>query len=89
MKTGIVYHEKYQEHNLGPGHPESPERLKKIMESIAKILDDPNIELLKPKPASEEDLLRVHDKNYIDKIKSMGRTGECFNFRYTRSFGGI
>jgi len=75
MKTGIVYHEKYQEHNLGPGHPENPERLKKIMESIGKIKNKPNIELLKPTSASEEDLLRVHTKGYVEKIKSMSRTG--------------
>jgi len=75
MTTGIIYHEKYLEHNLGLGHPESPERLKKTMELLKKIIDKPNIELLKPNPASEEDLLRVHTKSYVEKIKSMSRTG--------------
>jgi len=76
MKTGIVYHEKYLEHNLGPDHPESPERLKKILEFLKKIIDKPSIELLKPNPTSEEDLLRVHTKDYAEKIKSMSQTGD-------------
>ena len=75
MKTAIIYHEKYLEHNLGSGHPESPDRLKKTMEILKEIIDKPNIELLKPKPATEEDLLRVHSKDYVDKIKSMSQEG--------------
>lgn len=77
MKTGIIYHEKYLEHNLGLGHPESPERLKKTMEVLKKFLDKPNIKLIKPTPAKEEDLLRVHTKDYVENIKSMSQTGSA------------
>ena len=77
MTTGIIYHEKYLEHNLGLGHPESPERLKKTMEVLKKIIDKPNIELLEPSQASEEDLLRVHTKNYVKKIRSMSQKGSA------------
>jgi acetoin utilization deacetylase AcuC-like enzyme len=73
MKTGIVYHEKYLQYNLGLGHPESPERLKKIMEVLKKIMD--KLESLRPSQASEEDLLRVHTKGYIEKIKKMSQVG--------------
>jgi len=34
MTTGIIYHEKYLEHNLGLGHPESPESLAKPVKKI-------------------------------------------------------
>lgn len=77
MTTGIIYHEKYLEHNLGLGHPESPERLKKTMEVLKEIIDKPNIELLEPSQADEEDLLRVHTKNYVEKIKSMSQKGSA------------
>lgn len=75
MRTAIVFHKKYLEHNLGEGHPERPERLKKTMELLKRILDKPNITLLKPKPATEEDLLRVHSKDYVNNIKSMSQEG--------------
>lgn len=75
MKTAIVYHEKYLEHNLGPGHPETPERLSKTMIALHKILRKPEIILMKPEPASEDDILRVHTKNHFFSIKSKSYAG--------------
>jgi len=75
MKTAIVYHEKYLEHNLGPGHPETPERLSKTMIVLNKILSKPEIVLMKPEPATEDDILRVHTKNHFFSIKSKSYAG--------------
>jgi len=33
-KTGFLYDERYLLHDTGPGHPESPERLKAIYQGI-------------------------------------------------------
>jgi acetoin utilization deacetylase AcuC-like enzyme len=75
MGTGIIYHEKYREHNLGPGHPERPQRLEKTMSLLENILPKSNISLLKPLPALERDLLRVHGEEYIKKVKMMSQVG--------------
>jgi acetoin utilization deacetylase AcuC-like enzyme len=34
MTTALVYHPVFQEHDTGPGHPESPSRYKVIMEAL-------------------------------------------------------
>jgi len=65
MKPKIVFSEKCLEY-YWPGHPESPERVRKAYE----ILKELGYEFLRPKPASEEDLLKVHTEGYIEKLKA-------------------
>ncbi len=48
-----------------PGHVEGPERVRKTFEFLKK-----KYEFLEPKPASVEDLLRVHSREYVDLIKN-------------------
>lgn len=75
MNTGIIFHKKFLEHNLGQGHPERPERLKNTMELIKGILKDTNISVLRPEAATEKDLLRVHTERYVDEIKALSERG--------------
>jgi acetoin utilization deacetylase AcuC-like enzyme len=49
-----------------PGHPESPDRVRRTFE----LLKEKNFEFLEPEPCSERDLLLVHEKNYVETIKS-------------------
>ena len=48
-----------------PGHPESPDRVKRTFELLKG-----KFEFLEPEPCSEKDLLLVHEKNYVEVIKS-------------------
>jgi acetoin utilization deacetylase AcuC-like enzyme len=48
-----------------PGHPESPDRVKKTFELLKG-----KFEFLEPEPCSEKDLLLVHGKDYVETIKS-------------------
>jgi len=59
MRTKIIFSEKC----LGYGHYhiEGPERVRKA----AEILKSFGYEFLEPEPASEDDLLRVHDVDYV------------------------
>ena len=63
MKTKIVYSEK----SLGYGawHVEGPQRVR----VAAEILKAKGYKFLEPAPASEEDLLTVHDADYLWKLK--------------------
>ena len=76
-KTGLVYHEDYLKHDPGWGHPESPERLRRTVQVLAetKLIAKPNIVILEPRPASDEDLALVHTHEYIDMIKSLSTSG--------------
>jgi acetoin utilization deacetylase AcuC-like enzyme len=63
MKTKIVYSEKCL--GYGTWHIEGPQRVKTSHE----ILKAKGYEFLMPTPANEDDLLTVHDPEYIWKVK--------------------
>ena len=63
MKKKIVFSEKCLEY--GSWHIESPQRVKKAYE----ILKERGYEFITPEPAREEDLLKVHDPDYIELLK--------------------
>jgi len=67
-KTGIVRDESYLEHQPGDFHPESPKRL----ETIYGMLEDPdmkeNYREVPVREATEEELLFIHSKDYIDMV---------------------
>ena len=63
MKTKIVFTEKCLAY--GSWHVEGSERVRKAHE----ILKDRGYEFLKPKPADEQDLLKVHDDEYVWMVK--------------------
>jgi acetoin utilization deacetylase AcuC-like enzyme len=66
----IVYHERYIDHIQSWGHPESPERLKAILNK----LDDAGFtdKLITPGPADEKTIQGVHTPEYVELIKNFG-----------------
>jgi acetoin utilization deacetylase AcuC-like enzyme len=59
----IIFSEKCLEYNW-PGHIERPERVRKALELLNQY------EFLEPTPASQQDLLTVHSREYVDLIKN-------------------
>jgi len=59
----IVFSEKCLE--FAAGHIEGPERVRRAYE----ILKERGYEFLAPQPASEHDVLRVHDADYVRRLK--------------------
>jgi acetoin utilization deacetylase AcuC-like enzyme len=65
----------FREHDSGPGHPERPERL----DFIRRALDEAGLlhrlVLLSPRPATAEELQRVHTPDHVRRIAgTAGRT---------------
>jgi len=60
----IIFSEKCLEYSW-PGHIEGSERVEEAFEFLKR-----KYEFLEPKPASVEDLLKVHSKEYVDLIKN-------------------
>ncbi len=74
MATGYVYHPVYLEHHQ-PGHPENARRLERIM---AALRDAGVLERLTPveaRPATEEELARVHTPGYIAQVRRVAERG--------------
>jgi len=73
--TAIIYHKDYLKHFPSSG---CPERMSRIVKTL-KLFIDKNIlksaEIRTPEPATEDDLLRVHSKKYIDYLKDLSFFG--------------
>ena len=69
MTTGVVIDRRYMEHDMGAWHPESPARVEALLRTLE---EDPPVPFrrLEPRPATEEDLALVHERGYIDHVRS-------------------
>lgn len=69
-RTGIVRHERYIEHVMDPGHPESPDRLKAIYQMLDEDEMKSRFVAVKPREASREELEMIHAPEYVDLVAS-------------------
>ena len=101
MSTGFVWHERYMWHDTGnlpadlpPGHlvqpnipyenPETKRRLRNLIE-VTGLSDE--LVPIRPRPATEAELLRFHTPEYIARIQKLsdergGEAGEIASFGY-------
>ncbi|MGQ4874495.1 MAG: histone deacetylase family protein [Promethearchaeia archaeon] len=63
----IIFHEKYFNSDYAADPAAAPGRLDKIIEIIRSKPQD--YEIIEPKPATEEDILRAHSKEHYKRIK--------------------
>jgi acetoin utilization deacetylase AcuC-like enzyme len=56
-------------HDPGPGHPESPARLRAILDDFAGN-PVPGVDQHTPRPATDEEILAVHDERYLAALRS-------------------
>ena len=77
-KTGLVYHPAYLEHDMGSGHPESPNRLRAIMQRLEESGTAARLVRIEPRKAEDEWITQVHTPNYLAALNrvapTMGRT---------------
>lgn len=69
-KTGIVKDKRYMDHDMGPYHPESPDRLRAVYEMLEDSDMKGNFSEVPVRPAGREELLLVHSATYIDLLAS-------------------
>jgi acetoin utilization deacetylase AcuC-like enzyme len=72
--VGFITDRRFLEHEY-PGHPERPERLGAIIESLdaAALLE--RMQPLAPRPATDEELLRVHEPKLVAAVLSASEAG--------------
>lgn len=74
MATGYVYHPVYLEHNQ-PGHPENARRLERIMAALRDVGMLERLTSIEARPATEEELARVHTPGYIAYVRRVAERG--------------
>jgi acetoin utilization deacetylase AcuC-like enzyme len=65
----IITHPACLEHDTGPGHPESPARLRAVLDGIKSFEASHAVERAEAPQASREALLRVHPQAYLDALE--------------------
>ena len=77
---GVVYSDAFQQYDFGPTHPLKPTRLKLTYELMQAtgLLKSPNIKVVEPRLASQEELRLFHDQDYLDLVKGADKTGTGF-----------
>jgi acetoin utilization deacetylase AcuC-like enzyme len=76
-KTGLVYHPAYLEHDMGAGHPESPDRLRAIIQQLEQSGTAAQLTKITPRGAEDEWITQIHSPSYlkglIQRAPSSGR----------------
>jgi len=73
--TGFVYDPAYLDHQTGPGHPESPERLKAIVARLERTGLMAKLTPLRPTPAPLEWITTIHSPAYVAQVEQACQTG--------------
>jgi acetoin utilization deacetylase AcuC-like enzyme len=66
------------DHDTGPGHPERPDRIRAV-EGELESRDWLGWEPVEAPAATEEQLLRVHPPEYVERVRAMSARGEAFD----------
>ena len=74
MDTAYVYDPIYLEHDL-PSHPENARRLKQILSTLEETGMLARLTLLEPRPATAEELQRVHTAAHIERVQRVAQAG--------------
>ena len=83
MAVTVFSSPRFDEHTTPPGHPERPERAK-AMESVANRWRMKGGDVRDPRPATREELARIHTAEYLDLVESVrGRAAQLDPDTYT------
>jgi acetoin utilization deacetylase AcuC-like enzyme len=62
-------------HDSGPGHPERPQRIAAVQRGVAQAGLDDGVVHLAGRPATLDELARVHDRRYLDALAQVAAVG--------------
>lgn len=77
MKTALVWDPAFTGYHFRPDHPFNPKRLElsvSLIEALG-LLDGETHRMVPPRPATEEELLRVHSREYVEAVKRFSAEG--------------
>lgn len=78
-KSSLIYSEDYLKYQFGPAHPFQPVRGKMTLDILREkgVFHD-KVEVVEPKPATVNDLLLVHSREYVEFVKRQTELGYGF-----------
>jgi len=73
-KTGLVYDPRYLDHDMGAGHPESPNRLRAIMQQLEQSGTAARLARIEPREAEDKWITEIHTPSYLAMLKTHAPT---------------
>lgn len=67
MTTLLFGHQSSEEHDMGPGHPECPDRIRVVQQALEADRFD-SLENREAPRATVDQIARVHDRDYVTKL---------------------
>lgn len=74
MTTAFFSHDDCNKHNMGPEHPERPERMAAIQSYLADTALDQDLDYVRPDEITRDQLLTVHPESYLKQLDMMQPT---------------
>jgi acetoin utilization deacetylase AcuC-like enzyme len=71
----VLWHASSLDHDPGPGHPESPERIRAVLAALRDPALASTVAFEEAAPAAADDLLRVHDREYLEMLARVAAQG--------------
>jgi acetoin utilization protein AcuC len=90
--TAILFGQELSKYGFGSSHPWNNERIYDFWSKFQQMRLDKSSEILieEPELALEESIISFHDKDYVDFVKKVGKTGNGYLDRGdTPAFKGI
>jgi len=72
--TGLVYDPRYLDHDMGAGHPESPNRLRAIVQQLKQSGTATQLARIDPREAEDEWITQIHTPSYLTMLKTHAPT---------------
>jgi acetoin utilization deacetylase AcuC-like enzyme len=72
MPIPVYTHPSCLQHDPGPDHPETPERLQAVLRRLSS---EPGVSILEATPAGRDSLLAVHPATYLSSLEAMSARG--------------
>lgn len=75
MKTALIWDSSFGHYRFRPDHPFNPRRLELTISLIEalELLDDETHVMVPPRKALDEEILRVHDADFLNAVKAMSQ----------------
>jgi acetoin utilization deacetylase AcuC-like enzyme len=80
-KTVITCHEKFKQYDLGKGRPFRGDRFASSITFFEEhgLLSFPGVTVVEPQPATLADVLRVHDRSYVDYVFRLAKENKPYD----------
>ncbi len=69
MATLLYTDPRFVEHDTSAGHPERPERMGAVDRGVMSSTVQEDLIIVEPRPATVDELVRVHDRDYLNALR--------------------